>query len=240
MKIGILQTGHTRGLVSERHGDYKDLFFDLMSRDGIDWQVWDVVDMEFPASIHDADAWLLTGSPHGAYEDHAFIPPLEAFIRDAFAAKVPMIGICFGHQIIAQALGGKVIKFPGGWSIGRREYQLDGMGTIHLNAWHQDQVVEIPDTARVIASNDFCKYAGLVYGDSIMTLQPHPEISPTVTQSYVDMLLENPAYPTDMLADAGAKTHLPTDDAAVADRLIAFLTRAQKQTPEQIQEQTHG
>ena len=67
----------------------------------------------FPEGIHDADGWLITGSRHGAYEDHPWIPPLEEFIRDAYAAQVPLVGICFGHQIIAQAMGGKVEKYQG-------------------------------------------------------------------------------------------------------------------------------
>jgi GMP synthase-like glutamine amidotransferase len=80
--------------------------------------------MDFPKDIHDCDGWLITGSRFGAYEDHPFIPPLEDFIRAAYAAHVPVVGICFGHQIIAQAMGGKVEKYAGGWSVGPTEYNF--------------------------------------------------------------------------------------------------------------------
>ncbi len=82
------------------------------------FRTWQVVNMEFPAIGGRCDGWLITGSKHGAYEDLPFIPPLEDFIRKAYAEHVPLVGICFGHQIIAQAMGGKVEKFKDGWAVG--------------------------------------------------------------------------------------------------------------------------
>ena len=116
--IGILQCGQAPAELKQDMGDYPDMFVRLLDGRGFQFRTWHVEEMEFPASVHDADGWLLTGSRHGAYEDHDFIPPLERFIRDAYDAAVPMVGICFGHQIIAQALGGTVVKHPGGWSVG--------------------------------------------------------------------------------------------------------------------------
>ena len=78
----------------------------------------------FPTSVSSCDGWIVTGSAFGAYEDHAFIPPLEDFIRANYKADVPMAGICFGHQIMAQALGGKVEKFSGGWGVGYTNYEM--------------------------------------------------------------------------------------------------------------------
>ncbi len=140
---------------------------------------YDVVDDgEFPADVHDADGWLITGSRHGAYEDLPWIAPLEEFIREAYAAHVPMVGICFGHQIIAQALGGKVAKFDNGWSVGPQRIRLRRNGNLALNAWHQDQVIDLPKGAKVIGATAIsAKYAALVYGDRAYTVQPHPEFS---------------------------------------------------------------
>ena len=106
MRIGILQCGQSPAQLKRDLGDYPDMFVRLLAGREFDFTTWHVEGMEFPQDIHDADGWLLTGSRHGAYEDHAFIPPLEDFIRRAHDAGVPMVGICFGHQIIAQALGG--------------------------------------------------------------------------------------------------------------------------------------
>ncbi|MCO4846621.1 MAG: type 1 glutamine amidotransferase [Yoonia sp.] len=174
MKIGILQTGHAPDEIQAQLGDYDAMFGRFLAGEGFTFETFNVVDMAFPADVTSCDGWLITGSKHGAYEDHAFIPPLEDFIRNAQTADVPMVGICFGHQIIAQALGGKVVKFDGGWAVGRQTYQW-GNDKITLNAWHMDQVVTLPAGAQTIASNDFCENAAVVYGRQAFTVQPHPE-----------------------------------------------------------------
>ena len=174
MKIGILQTGHSPKELLGETGNYADLFVNLLAGQDFEFTTYSVVDMDFPANADVADGWLITGSKHGAYEDHPFIAPLETLIRDIYAADLPLVGICFGHQIIAQALGGKVEKFKDGWAVGRQTYDWQGED-IHLNAWHQDQVVALPEDAAVCARNDFCENAALIYGKKAFTVQAHPE-----------------------------------------------------------------
>jgi len=174
MKIGILQTGHAPDALRDDLGDYDDMFARFLGDGSFTFETYNVVDMAFPESAAACDGWLITGSKHGAYEDHAFIPPLEELIRAIYAADKPMVGVCFGHQIIAQALGGKVEKFKGGWAVGRQTYDWQGE-TINLNAWHQDQVVTRPADAKPLAGNDFCENAALIYGKKAFTVQPHPE-----------------------------------------------------------------
>jgi len=185
MLIGILQTGQAPDALAAQSGDYPDMFQRLLAEQGLSFRTYRVLDLEFPASVSECDGWLITGSRFGAYEDHAFIPPLEDFIRQAFAQAVPMVGICFGHQIIAQALGGKVEKFAGGWSVGPTEYDFDGQA-LRLNAWHQDQVVERPAMAQVAGRSAFCENAALVYDDRIFTVQAHPEFR----SEFVDGLMK--------------------------------------------------
>jgi len=225
MKIGILVCGHAIDEVAQNHGDYGDWFVTLLAGHGFSFEIYNVVDMEFPAGIGDADGWLLTGSRHGAYEDHRFIPPLEDFVREAYAASVPMAGICFGHQLIAQALGGKVEKYKDGWAVGRQEYTFDGLGDVALNAWHQDQVKELPEGARVIAGNDFCKYAGLVYGDRVYTIQPHPEFSNPVMAEYIKLRRDPDVYDEAMMDHAAENTKRPNDDALLAREIAAFFNQ---------------
>ena len=174
MKIGILQTGHAPDALQTTAGDYGDMFARFLGDGGFDFAVYSVVDMEFPDGPLDCDGWLITGSKHGAYEDHPFIAPLENLIRAIYAADRPLVGVCFGHQIIAQALGGKVEKFKDGWAVGRQTYDWQGE-TINLNAWHQDQVTTRPADAKPLAGNDFCENAALIYGKKAFTVQPHPE-----------------------------------------------------------------
>ncbi len=221
MLIGILQTGQAPDTLKGSLGDYPDLFADLLSGHDLTFRTWHVEVGQFPAGVEDAEGWLITGSRHGAYEPHAFIPPLEAFIRDAYAAKVPMVGICFGHQIIAQALGGKVAKFGGGWAVGPQSYDFDGE-TLVLQAWHQDQVVEKPAIATRVASNDFCENAALVYGDQVFSVQAHPEFG----DQFVDGLIRTRGrgkVPDPLLDSAAARLGGPLDNATIADRIAAFF-----------------
>lgn len=223
MKIGILQCGHAPDKVIADHGDLSSMFQRLLAGNGFSFDTFDVIDMDFPADVSDADGWLLTGSRHGAYDDLPFIPPLEDFIRKAYAAAVPMVGICFGHQIIAQALGGRVEKFSGGWAIGKQTYQADGIGPITLNAMHQDQVTQRPDTARKIASNGFCENAALIYGDRALTVQPHPEFSNVILGDILHTRRNLPGYPADIIAGAVADLDSQINPAPVADQIVAFF-----------------
>lgn len=160
---------------------------------------------------------------HGAYEDHAWIPPLEALIREINARKQPLAGICFGHQIIAQALGGKVEKYEGGWAVGRVTYQVDGKG-LTLNAWHQDQVVERPQGARVLGGNDFCQNGILAYGDHIISWQPHPEFP----SAFVGGLIEKRGrgvVPDNLLDRAAAELDAPVDNQEIATLLAEFYRK---------------
>ncbi len=227
MNIGILQCGHMDSSVAKRFGDFDDMFKSLLTEQGLSFQSFDVVHMNLPESVEVCDGWLLTGSKHGVYEDHPFISPLETFIRSAHAAQRPMVGICFGHQVIAQALGGRVEKFSGGWGLGRHSYVLEGLGQIALNTWHQDQVVEMPSGARTIGRSNFCMHAALAYGNHILTLQPHPEFSNALITEMVKTRRGTKDYPDDRMDQALTQTAKPVDQARLAQYLGDFFKRTQ-------------
>ena len=221
MLIGILQTGLAPEALAPTMGDYPDMFARLLEGHGFTFRTYQVVNGVFPDSVQDCDGWLITGSKHGAYEDHPWIPPLEDFIRKAYAAHVPMVGICFGHQIIAQAMGGRVEKYAGGWSVGPTPYAFDGE-TITLNAWHQDQVVQRPEGATVLASSGFCENAALLYDNRTLTIQAHPEFQ----TDFVEGLMKTRAIgvvPDPLLQTAAAKLDTPLDDTRIAARIAAFF-----------------
>ncbi|MBL4749891.1 MAG: type 1 glutamine amidotransferase [Amylibacter sp.] len=223
MKIGILQTGMAPLEMVERHGEYPDMFKRFLGGHGFDFETYNVLVDEFPDNAKDADGWLITGSKHGAYEDHPWIAPLENLVRQVYAADIPLVGVCFGHQIIAQALGGTVVKFDGGWSVGHTQYKMNGHDTpVMLNAWHQDQVVDLPKDARVIGSSDFCKYAALTYGDKVITVQPHPEFD----DGFVKDLIKYRApgvVPKGLLEKATARMGLANQNEMIADMFANIL-----------------
>lgn len=223
MKIGILRAGHSPDELIDTLGNYDQMFEELLAGNDFTYVTFSVVDGEFPSGPQEADGWLITGSKHGAYEDHSWIPPLEELIHDIQDVGKPLVGVCFGHQIIAQALGGKVEKFAGGWSVGRTEYQM-GDTTIALNAWHQDQVVTLPENARVLASSDFCANAVLAYGDTIWTVQPHPEFG----SAFIDGLIKTRGkgvVPNDQLNAASETLDAPNDNASIATQMVEFFKR---------------
>ena len=208
-------------------GAYDKYFARLLGDDEFTYQAWAVVDGIFPDSVDDADGWLITGSKHGAYEPHDWIPPLEQFVRDCYAAHVPMIGVCFGHQVIAQAMGGKVEKFKGGWSVGRTEYDINGQ-KFALNAWHQDQVVERPEAAEVIGSTDFCENAALLYDDRIWTIQPHPEYGHDFIEGLINTRGKG-VVPDAQLAAASTMLGTPLNNTDIAAEMAAFFKKKQKE-----------
>lgn len=189
MKIGILETGEVSPELKERHGDYPAMFEALLGAvdPTLEFATVRVVAGEMPASPGQADAWLMTGSRHGVYDDLPWIGPLKTFLRACVAERVPVVGICFGHQILAEALGGRAVKSDRGWGLGVQEYALvERPGwLVHVpdrfsvHALHQDQVISLPPDATVLATSEHCPYAALAYGDPerpyALTLQPHPE-----------------------------------------------------------------
>jgi len=222
MHIGILLVGHVADALIPDHGDYDSMFETFLKGHAFTFSSYPVVDMVFPDRPDAADGWLITGSRHGAYEEHPWIRPLEELIRAAYGARVPVVGICFGHQVVAQALGGRVEKFPGGWSVGRHVYEFDGHGRLALNAWHQDQVVSAPHGAKVIARSPCCGIAALAYGDRALTIQAHPEFH----GRYLEDLIATRGrgtVPDSLLDEALERLDEPLDSTVLADRIANFF-----------------
>ncbi|SIS54677.1 type 1 glutamine amidotransferase [Phaeovulum vinaykumarii] len=216
MLIGILQTGQSPETLRADMGDYPDMFVQLLAPWGFTFRTYRVETGQFPEDVHSCEGWLITGSRHGVYEDHAFLPPLEAFIRRAMAAGVPMVGVCFGHQIMAQALGGRVERFSGGWAVGAQTYEFDGR-PVRLNAWHRDQVTTPPPGAETVATHPFCAHAALRYPAGF-SVQAHPEFR----DAFVAGLLETRApgvVPAPLIDQARAALGQPNDAAFVAGEI---------------------
>src|SRR4051794_20137775 len=162
MKLAILETGRPPGNLPERFGDYPAMFGRMLGS-GFEIEGFDVAAGQLPSGGNH-DACLITGSPAGVYEALPWIAGLLDFIRSAADRK--MVGICFGHQAMAEALGGKVEKSHRGWGAGLHHYRvdrtepwMDSQAAIAAPASHQDQVVVQPPHTETVASSDFTPYA---------------------------------------------------------------------------------
>jgi GMP synthase-like glutamine amidotransferase len=178
-RIGILQADHAPSELIAEHGDYNDFFIHLLADKFLRFETYAVVDGVFPKNVTNADGWLVTGAKYAVYERQGWMGVLERFIREIYDARQPLIGVCFGHQIIAQALGGRVEKSEQGWTVGPVRYERRDLKTTQtMLAWHQDQVTVKPAVAELVGSSSDCENAILRYGQTAMTYQGHPEIRP--------------------------------------------------------------
>jgi len=228
MKIAILETGVPPDPLADEFGSYPDMFARLLGPDStletFDVQAGDLPD---PAAY---GAYLITGSPAGVYEPLPWIAPLMEFIRSASHAK--MIGVCFGHQAMAQALGGEVIKSPKGWGTGLQCYQVvhpqpwtNGEHQVAVPASHQDQVVVQPPNTTVVAASDFTPFAALAWADRpAISFQFHPEFSPGYAKALIEKRYDRVNDPDAALASLDA----PNDNARVSEWIRRFLTETEQ------------
>ena len=244
MHLAILRTGQTNKAISDSFPDYPEMFARLLNSlasysqyPRFTFTSFAVFDGELPAHIDDFDGYLLTGSAAGVYETHSWLEPLFAFIRACDAAKKPICGICFGHQAVAKALGGEVVKWPDGWGVGVRptrferepvpKAELPDDAVVKLIYFHQDQVTRLPEGAERLASSDFCDEAGftLCTTDGVQTvlcLQGHPEFDAGYSTALLDSIESKVG--TDRTKAARATLAKKTDSPLVAGWIKQFFT----------------
>jgi GMP synthase-like glutamine amidotransferase len=225
MKLAILETGHPPGGLEERFGSYPAMFAQMLGPD-FEIESFDVAAGELPNDPAEHSAYLITGSPAGVYDPLPWIGPLCDFIREADGAR--MVGICFGHQVMAEALGGHVEKSAKGWGAGLHRYTIirsepwiDTAGTVAVPASHQDQVIVQPPNTDVVAASDFTPLAGLAWTDRpAISFQFHPEFGPDYAKALIEKRYDIVPDPDAAIASLDA----PNDNARVAGWIRRFLT----------------
>lgn len=199
-------------LESSSHGRFRTTAFEIHK--GIE-----------PTELDEFDGFLLTGSRRGVYDDDPWIARLFDLIQRIHKAQIKTVGICFGHQAIAQALGGRVVNWSGGWGVGIHSYDMNWPQhsrneKVALPCCHQDQVVELPPGAKRILTSDFCRNAGFSIGQHILALQPHPEFSVHYLECILRVIEDRIGA---RFSEAIESLRRDTDNARIAELIAWFF-----------------
>jgi GMP synthase-like glutamine amidotransferase len=226
VSVAILRTGAPPADLLPRFGEYDGMFARLLGPE-FETMGYDVQRGEYPPAVEDHDAYLITGSPAGVYDPLPWIRPLEDFLRAA-KGKAKLVGICFGHQVMAEAFGGHVEKSERGWGVGLQHYGIwrrpawmaDAPSAIAVPVSHQDQIVALPPNADVLAGSDFSPFGMLAYADQpAISMQFHPEFEPDFARALIEARRDILHDPDAAIASLAA----PDDRPLVADWIRRFL-----------------
>ena len=187
LKIGILLSDHVLDDLQEKHGNQDNFYRRIFQETNQDVtiEIYDVTQFTYPKSLNECDGYIITGSKLSVYDNVRWITELEEFVTDLFLNKRPLLGVCFGHQLIAKALGGEVKKADIGWVLGVQSYEfktnypwLEYMNEdVQLIHSHQDQVMRLPERATLVASNKHVPNSMYYIEDHVMCMQGHPEFT---------------------------------------------------------------
>ena len=196
MRLGILQCDSVLEDLQPEFGDYPGMFQRLLTTGDHqpEFRTYDMPRGVFPERLDDCDAWLFTGSKASVYDPDEWIARARDVVRELHRERRPTIGICFGHQLIADTLGGRTEKSANGWGVGvhttrllaQRPWMVPQRETLSLPVSHQDQVVALPPGAECLAGHDFCPIDMFQLGDHILTFQGHPEFPKSYSQATMD------------------------------------------------------
>jgi len=196
MKIGILEADILDDDVQRKYGSYADMFKEMFLAvdSNLSFVSYNMMSFERPLDIDECDAYLITGSKFSAYDKDQWISKLKALIVELVKHQKKLVGICFGHQVIANALGGEVKKSKKGWGVGcmlsdikiNKNWLKPIEKSFNLLVSHQDQVIKMPANAILVAGNNFCPVSSFIISDCVLCFQGHPEFN----ESYLKIIMK--------------------------------------------------
>jgi len=232
MIIGILQTDSVKPEFSKLFGEYPAMFQSLLRNidPGLEFRVYDVQHDIYPDDIHECDAYITTGSRASVYQPDPWISVLREFIVTLDRQQKKLVAVCFGHQLVAQAFGGKTEKSDKGWGVGvhacriqkHKHWMRPPMYHYNLIVSHQDQVTKLPDNAELLAGSEFCPLGMFQIGDNILAIQGHPEFN----KEYAEALLRHRrSLLGETVFSQGIRSlQSPTDETGIAKWMLEFMT----------------
>lgn len=231
MKLCILDNDILEGTLAATYTSFGAMFIRLFEETGADWTmvVFNTQLGQYPDSFDDFDAVLLTGSGADSFSDDAWVIELRRVVTELLAARKKMVGVCFGHQLIALCMGAPVGRAPQGWGAGRMVYDwhrhdlpyCEDRAEIALLASHQDQVLALPPGATLVASSAFCPVAAFTVADDVFCIQPHPEFDSAFSRHLLDKRRD--ILGPDVHGAGRDSLHQGHEGAHIARLVVAFL-----------------
>ena len=187
--IGVLNAYHFDPTPGNYQEEYSKLFLEFVAKvypeKVSEIKEYKVAQGVFPANVDECEYWFITGSPMSVYEDIPWVKKLAEFTRDLHRHQKKLVAVCFGHQMVAHALGGKVTRSPKGWGVGIRTFEIEDQQSwmtpadkkLSLIFSHQDQVDTLAPGSMRLATDEFCANQMSQLGSHIITLQGHPEFT---------------------------------------------------------------
>lgn len=231
LKGAILQCDEVLEEFQPQFGTYGHMVENLFTAINapVECDVFNCLKKEYPENISDYDFYITTGSKVSVYDDLDWIKPLVDFVTQCDQQKIKFIGICFGHQIIALALGAQVNKSPKGWGIGIAQNNMCYSPTwmsqtkqqLNMVVSHQDQVENIPISAKIIASTDFCPNFMLQWNNHFLSIQGHPEWSNDYSRTIINHRKDS--IPSDRVKTGLESLKIKSDSALFTQWIIDFV-----------------
>jgi GMP synthase-like glutamine amidotransferase len=229
MKIGLLECDDVAGRFAHIKGGYREMFAALLS--GAKFSYYEAHRGKLPADARECDAWVCTGSKYGVYDNLPWIDELSGFIRKVKAAEAPFVGICFGHQVLAHALGGEVAKAKQGWGVGvlplqiltQEDWMQPPRPEVRIQHMHQDQVMRLPPESVVLGRSPHCEVGMFRVGETMLGIEGHPEFTAEFAEALIRARRDRIGSER---SEAALKTVKEPNDGSLVGRWIARFLRA--------------
>ena len=238
MKIGILQADSVVEQFQPEFGSYPAMFETVLSRaaiqiddliEPVEFTHYDVEHHQYPDAISDCDGYVISGSRKSVYDDELWIHQLRQYVVSLHDAKAKLIGICFGHQMVALALGGNTEPSTRGWGVGvhtsdiiaKKSFMQPESGSLAAIVSHKDQVTELPADAELLATSEFCPNTMFQIQNHILTFQGHPEFHKSYSRALMDWRQE--ILGEDVYSAGVASLKVETQGDLLAQWMIRFI-----------------
>lgn len=236
MKVGLLECDHVREELQHFAGDYRNMFPALFLQVAPNWEFvfYDVCNGQFPESVDECEVYICTGSKSSVYDDEPWIHDLKGFIRQIHSSGKIFIGVCFGHQLLGEALGGKVQKSSVGWCVGVHSFDLikpeewmrPQTSPFNLLMMCQDQVLHLPPKSILLAQTTDCPNAVFRVGNNMLGIQAHPEFLKDYDKALMELRVDR--IGAEKVAAGVASLKIQTDELLVAEWIRKFVWNAMK------------